>query len=106
MKHRFESHLLFLVDDVHHLHGHLIADVAVFGPVVTSQGDIHEIHPPGLHISLQKLQEADLGDAYWTQSIVQHLAQQRSRLCKTSFPHSNPRWTINVLPGAGKAALE
>lgn len=68
-----DYNLAFIIDHMHHLHGHSIVDVPVFGSIIAWQWKINEIVPPRL-LSLQK---PDLCDKHWTviQSIVQHLAQ-------------------------------
>lgn len=61
---------------MHLLHGHLIADILVFGFIVIWQRDIDKIHPAGL-LPSQELEEPDLHHTNWTTAVVQHLEQSR-----------------------------
>lgn len=42
------AHRVFLIDHMHFFHGHLIADITVFGSVIAWQWDIDKIHFHGL----------------------------------------------------------
>lgn len=64
--------LVLLVNDMHFLHGHLVADFLVFPAIIAWQGDINEINFFGL-FALKELQKLDLGHTYRTKSVIQHL---------------------------------
>lgn len=69
-----QVYLIFLINHVHFLHGHLVADVLVFRSIIACQGDIDKIHFLRL-VSLHKLEEPDLRHTYGTKPIIQHLKQ-------------------------------
>lgn len=64
---------------MHFVHGHLIADVLIFPPIIAWQGDINKIHFPR-PVSLQKLEEPDLRHTYGTMPIIQHLKQSKEEI--------------------------
>lgn len=67
-------YLVFLINHVHFLHGHLVADILVFLYVVARQGNVNKVHFPR-PVPLQKLEESDFCHTYGTEPIIEHLKQ-------------------------------
>ena len=70
-----QSYLSCLINHMHFLHGHLVADVLVFCSIVGRQGDVDEIYF-SRPVFLQKLEEPDFRHTHRTESIVQHLRER------------------------------
>lgn len=64
--------LASVINHMHFLHGHLVADILVFLSIIAWQGDINKIYFPR-SVPLQKLEELDFSHTDGTKAIIQHL---------------------------------
>lgn len=62
-------YLVILINHMHLVHGHLIADSPILLLIEALQGDVHKVYFPW-SISLQILQELDLFNTYGAFSII------------------------------------
>lgn len=98
-------YLILLVNHMHLIHGHLVADSFVFFSIIIWERDIDEVNFPG-PIFLQILEETDLCHTYGTESIVQHLQQDGWQIIKPHHPsflsqgsHKTVKVTIKATDG-------